>query len=270
MTIEEEKKRYSEEHKDDNIFCVGSDINTFRNKKIYRILRYDRFKDFIKDEELVLFRPEKWDDPYENFFLKNDAINKDGKIVSLEKVSKDWYGNCWTLKEESDAMWRIYAKEKNGIRITTTVDKLFNAIYNVSNYPSAFLQFFIGEVQYGELSDINKILENTFQDVASSGDNKGFAKTFLIKREAFSHEKEVRILAHKLQEDYEDNNEQDLWKFKIKIKDLLIDDICLDPRFTKNDVEKYTNEIINMGIPNNIKVKQSDLYRYDGAPIKLY
>ena len=38
------------------------------------------------------------------------------------------YGQCWTKTRESDAMWRIYSPNKNGVRIMTTPRKLLTAL----------------------------------------------------------------------------------------------------------------------------------------------
>lgn len=40
----------------------------------------------------------------------------------------DFYGQCWTLKSTSDAMWRIYSPKKDAVRVRTTIRKLAESL----------------------------------------------------------------------------------------------------------------------------------------------
>lgn len=50
-----------------------------------------------------------------------------GAPVSFSGLADDWYGQCWSLLEESDAMWRIYSPKASdeAIKVKTTIRKLF-------------------------------------------------------------------------------------------------------------------------------------------------
>jgi hypothetical protein len=114
---------------------------------IYRIYTYERFKDMITTKTNGLVNPAKWDDPFENFFLKQNAITSNGKLVSLASLYDSWYGQCWTKHRDNDAMWRIYSPNKDGIRVATTIRKLFSGFYDVSD-KFANMKFLIGTVEY--------------------------------------------------------------------------------------------------------------------------
>ena len=160
---------------EDNIFN-----NLSLDTKIYRIFTFDRFKELIESNELVLVNPEMWDDPFENFFLKANAIDGQGNTVDFSNLRKMWYGQCWTKNEDTDAMWRIYSPDKNGVRISTTVRKLFNTIYN-KNDKFASLKYFIGNVNYQTKDELNKFMNgNSFWNIASGGQNDGFAKLLCV------------------------------------------------------------------------------------------
>ncbi|MEY1161166.1 DUF2971 domain-containing protein [Providencia manganoxydans] len=224
---------------------------------IYRIFSIERFKEMIKTNELGLVRPSMWEDPYENFFLKTQVDFGNGDLASLEDIEKTWYGQCWTQNEDTDAMWRIYSREKDGIRVKTTVRKLFSAIYdNSAAFPD--LQFFIGKVQYKTKQEITQLIETiTFTDVYLGGQNDKFAKLLCIKRDSFEHENEIRILIN----EPDSTTELDkIYKVSIKPEDLF-DEICLDPRLFKNDFLNLKADIELMGVKT--KIIQSDLYKLD-------
>lgn len=48
---------------------------------IYRVYSMKWFKDLITTKTNGLVNPAKWEDPFENFFLKSQAITSDGKFV---------------------------------------------------------------------------------------------------------------------------------------------------------------------------------------------
>jgi hypothetical protein len=220
----------------------------------------------ITSNELVLVNPEMWDDPFENFFLKSNAIDEKGNTVDFSNLRKMWYGQCWTKNEDTDAMWRIYSPDKNRVRISTTARKLFDAIYNEKD-KFASLKYFIGKVDYATKDELNEFMnKNSFWNIAIGGQNDGFAKLLCIKREAFEHENEIRILVN---ENDEEKNKELNGLYKIEIdKNNLIDDICLDPRLTEEEYHKMESEIKNL-FYSAPQIFQSDLYKFDLLPIDL-
>lgn len=82
---------------------------------IYRIFSFKRLKEILENNELGLVRPRKWDDPFENWLLKSTFLLKNGKEASIMS-SESFVGQCWSLTEESDAMWRIYSPKKEVLK----------------------------------------------------------------------------------------------------------------------------------------------------------
>ena len=75
---------------------------------IYRIYPLHRFKKLLKSKVDALVNPSKWDDPFENFLLTRTKVVTQGsngvpETGSLEGLAKDWYGQCWSMHEETDA-----------------------------------------------------------------------------------------------------------------------------------------------------------------------
>lgn len=225
---------------------------------IYRIFSYERFINLIKSKENGLVRPRKWEDPFENFFLKCNFIDTStGDEVDISKISDSWYGQCWSMKEESDAMWRIYSPEKNGIKIKTTIRKLFESFYdNKDRFAS--LKYYIGAVQYKKRLEIeNSLKGESFMNLALGGQGYNFARTLLTKRTEFDHENEVRLLYFDTDDTYINN---DYVNFHFPW-DNLIEEIVLDPRLDEAEVDKLTKAINIVLGTSRIKTYQSELYK---------
>ena len=137
--------------------------------------------------ELVLVNPDMWDDPFENFYFKADAVI-DGQMISFENLRKGTFGQCWTLNEDTDAMWRIYSPEKDGVRLKTTVGKLFESLTKQQVQPT--FNSYIGKVEYLAKEEMQKYHKQSYSETMRIG----FAKMLLRKRKAFEHEAEVRVV----------------------------------------------------------------------------
>lgn len=93
------------------------------------------------------------------------------------------FGTSWSLLLESDAMWGIYSQEKMGVQIQSSVEKLESALSRVE-FPKEYLviegyfdiKYVIGKVDYNLADNLNDL------------------EHFLIKKEAFKHEEEIRGL----------------------------------------------------------------------------
>jgi len=247
--------------KDDNI------LNGLeREETIYRIFPLKRFIELIKSKQLVLVTPEMWDDPFENFFLKADAYDKQGNLVDLSNLRNAWFGQCWTKNADTDAMWRIYSPNKDGVRVKTTVGKLFDAIYDERDKFSR-LRYFIGQVEYKTKQELESFMSGiTVSDMMFGGQNKWLAASLLIKRDAFLHENEVRLLVNEVNSD-EAKLYNGLYKVSIDVISL-IEEVCLDPRLGKEEYEFY-QEAIKSLIGEGIPIEKSDLYEYNFDPIPL-
>ena len=134
---------------------------------IYKYFPLKHLLSLLERKKLRVDRVSKWEDPYENFFLKEEfyayaEYYKKDILVSTEEIIDRTYGQSWTLKEESDAMWRIYSNIKNGIkdsavRIKVRVDNLFNVVYTDDGCMATTS---IGQVQYVNAEKFEEIRRN--------------------------------------------------------------------------------------------------------------
>lgn len=236
------------------------------DEEVYRIFPLHRIEEIFKSNKLVLVKPAIWDDPFENFLLRCTAVEEDGTEVGLDSIANSWYGLCWTLKPDSDAMWRIYSPNKDGIRVKTTIRKLVEAIWEPDNSLSS-LRYFIGKVSYQSREEIENFLKTTsFWSIARGGQNTGFAETLLVKRNEFEHENEVRILTCSNDEKSDLRIDGGLYKIPIE-PNKFIDEICIDPRLSDKDAATAINKIQTVGYTGNII--QSELYKLRVTKIKI-
>jgi len=240
---------------DDNLLDISDP-----SAPIYRILPKHRFMELLATRKNVLVRPRKWADPFENFFLRAVIEEADGTKVSLENIAEGWYGQCWTMNEDTDAMWRIYSPDpaNDSIKIKTTVQKLFGSFYQTSD-KFAPLKFLMGKVRYQTEQQITDLMDTaTFTDIAIGGQSTGFARLLCVKREAFSHENEVRLLY----QDVESSHTSDDLAFFDFDLNVLCDEAVLDPRMKPTDAATLQAEIEAAGC--TLPISQSPLYR---APV---
>ena len=113
----------------------------------YKILPFESIIEMLVTNKLTLVKTRMWEDPYENFLLKFIAFMENGTPVNLKGLQEQIFGQCWTLLPKTDAYWRMYSHNINGVRIKSTVHKLFNAIFD--NHSNASLaSSFIGKIRY--------------------------------------------------------------------------------------------------------------------------
>jgi hypothetical protein len=161
---------------------------------IYRVIPANRFLDLLASTKNGLVHPSKWNDPFENFFLRAKLRGPAGERISIKSLADSWYGQCWTYNNDTDAMWCIYSPGNHAIQIKTTVRKLFESFYNDAD-EFACLKFFCGNVCYYTEADIINFMKTvTFYQIASGGRGHGCAELLCVKREAFRYEKAVRLL----------------------------------------------------------------------------
>lgn len=151
--------------------------------KIYR-KQYDELKEYFKKIEIqksdskLLPEAEKL---YEEAKAAFEEYEKSPSKI-FNSITRDIRVNCWHVNQnESDAMWKIYAQDSQGVALASTVQRIRESIINDNeNVPVQ-----IGRVKYIDFFD--KRLEP--KDCLADG---GYLSP-LLKRIEFVHEKELRL-----------------------------------------------------------------------------
>lgn len=147
----------------------------------------------------------------------------------------DLYGQCWTLHQASDAMWRIYSPNKLGIRIRTTIGRLAGGLSGGLG-EWTHQQCFVGKVQYMTTAEMRSFGKKF---AAGSLSTDAVAQTLLVKREAFEYEREVRLIYFE-----KDNIPHADGVFRYAIDPhRMIDQLMVDPRVPLDKFESLKREI---------------------------
>lgn len=165
----------------------------------------------FEQQELFFAHPSSWQDPYETRLIHQEN----------HKI----YAQCWCSKGVSDAMWRIYSPNHLGVRISTSTKKLRQALERAKK--QAHFDFRMGDVSYISQSNLNKKARALHVELAHSFDISKTIELLYIKREAFDHETEYRVVLT----EHEAEPEQIIKGLRVAINPMqLIDSILIDPR----------------------------------------
>jgi hypothetical protein len=236
---------------------------------IYRTIALPRFRAILRDGAMALVRPSAWEDPFEDLVSKCVAVPADRRAppIALDALRMPVYGQCWTLTEESDAIWRSYSivhreptsgdnqqPESEGVRVRTTIRRLLRALWR-SATGSAAESCFAGAVRY---MPARHALEFVAAEIvrareAAFAGARGHAESLLVKRGPFSYEREVRLI-------YVDvGNTVRAPLFHVRLDpNWLLSRVTLDPRLNSSDRASRETEFRGLGFTREVTV--SPLY----------
>ena len=212
--------------------------------RLYRIMNFHHVVQLFERRELFFAHPSSWQDPYETRL----TYRENHKI----------YAQCWCGKGVSDAMWRIYSPNHLGIRISTSTRKLRQALEKSKK--NADFDIRLGEVDYLSQFNINKSAKALHAELANSFDISRAIDFLYMKREAFSHEAEYRVVLinHAAEAD------QITKGFKVSINPMqLIDSILIDPR-APDELAAALSFYFTEKIGFKKRVQRSVLYKAPG------
>ena len=208
---------------------------------LYRIVRFERLVQMLKTDDWHFAHPSEWEDPYE-IRIKN-------------ALSVEMFAQCWCRNGVSDAMWRIYSQNQLGLRIRVKLESLRAELLDAAEAGNIGFRIarvkYINEVEYGVRA--GKIALELQRRVTFA---RASAHLYL-KRHAFSHEAETRIVVC----DFNQAMEARPSGFKLKLNTRkLIDSILVDPRAPDEYVEAYQKYLKNvLAFPG--PVRKSVLYK---------
>lgn len=245
---------------------------------IYRIMRLDRFCQMIEYKQLYLRNVLCWDDPWEIpsrlLSMRRNGKVTNGRLFGLvyaaNKAIKPLYGSSWAADADNDAMWRIYSSGGKGVCVQTTARKLFQSADFFTIEPEGHsYTAFLGPIRYAKLEKSAEWRE--FYDEESEAYPDYMIPAF-IKREAFSHEKEIRLLIYPQAYLREDGEGQlhplqfpDVKGINVSLHNLsFIEKVILDPRLDEEKVKTISTCISEHGF----LVEQSSLYKLPIKPLE--
>jgi hypothetical protein len=208
-----------------------------RDTRVYRIISEKRLFELFALKKNVLVKPKKWKDPWENCILGCDLQLRNGEKARFH-FQDNLYGQCWTLQSASDAMWQIYSPNSDALRVRSTVRKLADSLWRCRG-KWAPREVFIGRVQYLRDRELKSFAAKALRSEVGRPSVLQVAKTLLVKRRAFKHEREVRLIfaPHK------DRAGSERFPYDVDDPNELIDQIMIDPRFPATEADALKRRI---------------------------
>lgn len=216
--------------------------------KLYRYVSFRQFLDFVETKKTSLSRIKSWDDTWEVPSAKLPTQIDDGPIrLSFWNHCESMFGQCWSLHHESDAMWRIYSPQKEGVVIQTSVKK-FSLMTDIKFAA-------LGPVIY--YNDLKVVMDEIYLHPGQEEYGR-FTEGFL-KRKAFEHEAEVRLVTADDTNCLVQRLSDGATRFYIDLDPLeFIQGITIDPRADERYVEVIQKYCERMGF--TIQPAKSSLY----------
>ena len=175
---------------------------------LWRYLDIEKFKSLLETKSLFFCRADKFSDPFEGSVPRKEAeyrIQAD-KLASQQlgrefnegkaKENSDSTGrlhrslkqstivNCWHINEnESDAMWRLYLKDNEGVAIQTTAVRMIKAIEEIPD------KIGISKIRYIDYEN-----GAWYHPIDYPHRHYNLYMPLVHKRNEFKHENEFRLL----------------------------------------------------------------------------
>ena len=158
------------------------------SNSLWRYMDFTRFAAMLVNKGLFLARLDQLSDAHEGWIPQSPTNHYDG-FFGQEEMARDaklrkqcpterkrFYVSCWHANDDqSDAMWKLYAKETEGVAIRTTFRNLQDSLKEAPQELSVY------QVMYVDYK----------QEPVHAG---SMLRACLTKRMPFEHEKEVRVV----------------------------------------------------------------------------
>jgi len=161
-------------------------------------------------------------------------------------------------------MWRIYSSNQEGIKLCSTVRKVFDALY--TQVDDGRVNCFAGLVRYVPEEQIVALMQH--EEIANAmllnPTGQLQARTLLLKRLEFSHEAEVRFVRRISSHDQLFTEDYPSFAFDMNA---LIERIVLDPRCDDSGLARQSEALRAAGYEGAIE--RSRLYQLPAMTIRI-
>jgi hypothetical protein len=178
------------------------------DRPLYRIFPLWAFEDMLRVQRLLLVPPGFWEDPLEDIPASIMMQRPDGTQKPLSEYLHPARCQCWSFESGSDSLLRAYSRvtidplhkrnsdpRNEGVMIRTTPKKLSQALTAWANRVT-WGKFYLGRVEYlANNAASQKIVDILAKEApVEMGRGEFRAQSLLLKRQAFAHEDEVRLI----------------------------------------------------------------------------
>lgn len=228
----------------------------FLSTRLYRFSTIYKIKESLIDRMMYISKPEKWNDPYERYFLNAKYIINGGK--GYLPIKGRVFSLCFTERYNSEAFWKTYAPKEDGIRLIINTRNLMNKLEKIRN-----TDIYIGKVEYLNTNSLSNVYKKDEQrlyvdprrlkiEIEKAIIGKEQLKLLLFKRKAFLFEEEIRIF-------FIPRTKSSYFSLNINMDDI-VKKFYLDPRLTIKECILLREEFIMHYKINKTKIGRSYLY----------
>ena len=235
-----------------------------KDRMLYRVMTLEQFIDMMlgRPDDVShlpvnrLVRPWMWEDPYEKLLLRDD--------MKKSLNSECWFGQCWSVMEESDSIWRMISKNyvQRCVKIKVSLDNLLESLREYDNSDSFFILDAIKYTGKKVIDDFANYTEAINQIIKDNPEfeEEGLKILFSIlfmKRIPFENEREVRLLVC----DKTAKEKDKTWTYPFDVNKY-VEEIVFDPWTKDYQLKLYKSLLDDIGVDNvKEKVRTSDLYK---------
>ena len=229
---------------------------------MYRIMSLKWFMVMIKEKCNTLVRPSLWEDPYETNYSNSVIATEKGDIPLC---ASKWFGQCWSLCEESAIMWQAFKKTDDPyVKIKVEPNDLIMGLKKQDNNLRIGI---LDYIRYFEptINDYKEKLEDviTMHKWPDNFINRGISLAelyplynLLTKREVFKHEEEVRLLL------FDNSSSEEQTSVSYSFDPTTIDEVVVDP-WTSLDNNKFKQTVmeLRLNLPSQTtEIRKSEIY----------
>lgn len=214
-------------------------LNSELDRPLYRIFPLWHFEDMLRVRRLVLVSPSLWEDPREDIPASVMMERPDRSQKALSSYLNPARCQCWSFEYESDSLLRAYSRvtidplhsrncepRNEGVMVRTTPRKLSKTLSDRAERATRG-KFYLGRVEYLAREETSNRVVNILarKGPIEIGRGENRAQSLLLKRKAFAHEDEVRLIW--VSDDKRKLNE--VMTVNVNPNDF-IDEVTFDPR----------------------------------------
>lgn len=215
--------------------------------KLYRFISFEGLLDYLVNKRFTFLKYKLFDDPWEGFYHK--GFHKVNEYDSYSVMGENRpFIMCFTKRQISEAMWRIYSGNGRGVQIVTTVDRLKNLVAECCSEFDCYLR----EVIYDDDIEKDDFFVKNFPNATMQ---EKTVECLFRKRKSFDHEEEVRLVLYSKK----DRPDSDLHSLYFDPNDI-IENVILDPRVDKRTEDLQISTLQKLEFKGIIK--RSKLYTY--------
>ena len=236
-----------------------------KNKKksscrpVYRIIPINRFIELLTEKKNTLVEPYLWNDPLEGW-IYNKILEYYKLYEGTHRIPGKFFGQSWTQENKSELMWKIYSNGTDSVRISSTISKLKKSPFENNND----VKWCVKPIDYRSFQSGLQLSELIGpHDGCLDSKISALIKSYMIKREAFKHEDEIRIICHSKNA----KSTEKTLKYEI-CPECFIDEIMMHPGISDSEFKKFKNIFKAYNLTK--KVRRSEIYKMpDKIPYTL-